>query len=238
MMPVIPAVDLLDGEAVRLERGDFARVIARAGDPVALVRRLAASRPPFLHIVDLAAARSGGIRPEAVRELVAAADGIPVQASGGVRSVEDALALLEAGAARVVLGTAAFAAPDALATYVAALGERLVVAVDVRDGRVAVHGWEADTALGVDEAVARCCAAGVHRLLCTAIERDGTLAGPDLELLGRVVERAGVPVLAAGGVRNEHDLRALARIGVEAAVVGRALLRAAPPAPRAEARTR
>lgn len=244
MVPAIPAVDLLAGEAVRLERGAFDRVVARAGDPAALVRRLAASHPPFLHVVDLAAARSGGVRPDILRDLVAAADGVPVQASGGVRSVGDALALLEAGAARVVVGTAAFASPDALPLYAEALGERLVVAVDVREGQVAIGGWETATALGVNEAVARCLAAGVPRLLCTAIDRDGTLGGPDLELLRRVVELAAVPVLAAGGVRDEDDLRALARIGVEAAVVGRSLLEgglslgAAPRPRRTAARTR
>lgn len=221
---LIPAVDVLGDEAVRLERGDFSRVTVRAGDPVALVRRFAGSRPPRIHVVDLAAARAGGVRPALVATLVAEAAPVPVQVAGGVRAPEDALALVHAGADRVVVGTAAFAGPDALAAYVEALGARLVVAVDVRDGTVAVSGWEGSTGVGVDEAVDRCVAAGVPRLLCTAIERDGTMAGPDLALLARVRERSGLAVLAAGGIRSEDDLVALGGLGLEGAVVGRALL--------------
>jgi phosphoribosylformimino-5-aminoimidazole carboxamide ribotide isomerase len=221
---LIPAVDILGGEAVRLERGMFDRVGVRAGDPVALARRFAAARPPWLHVVDLKGARSGGARPGRVAEIAAAVAPVPVQAAGGVRSPAAALALVEAGAARVVVGTAAFSGPGALTPYVEALGGHLVVAVDVRAGRVAVAGWEHSSGLGVDEAVARCVEAGVARLLCTSIERDGTLTGPDLGLLSRVRERSGLPVLAAGGVRSQEDLNTLAGIGLEGAVVGRALL--------------
>jgi phosphoribosylformimino-5-aminoimidazole carboxamide ribotide isomerase len=221
---LIPAVDILGGEAVRLERGTFDRVRVRAGDPVELARRFAAARPPWLHVVDLEAARSGGVRPGRVAEIAAAVAPVPIQAAGGVRSPAAALALVEAGAGRVVVGTAAFSGPGALAPYVDALGGRLVVAIDVRAGRVAVAGWERSSGLGVDEAVARCVEAGVARLLCTAIERDGTLTGPDLGLLSRVRECSGLPVLAAGGVRSQEDLNTLAGIGLEGAVVGRALL--------------
>jgi phosphoribosylformimino-5-aminoimidazole carboxamide ribotide isomerase len=221
---LVPAVDVLGGEAVRLERGVFERVSVRAGDPVELARRLAGARPPWLHVVDLEGARSGGARPELVAELAAAVAPVPVQAAGGVRSPDDALALVEAGAARVVVGTAAFSASGSLAPYVEALGGRLVVGVDVYDGRVAVAGWERSSGLGVEEAVETCVEAGVARLLCTAIERDGTLTGPDLGLLARVRELSGLPVLAAGGIRSWEDLDALADIGLEGAVVGRALL--------------
>jgi phosphoribosylformimino-5-aminoimidazole carboxamide ribotide isomerase len=221
---LVPAVDVLEGEAVRLERGEFERIGVRAGDPVELARRLAGVRPPWLHIVDLEGARSGGPQPELVAEISAAVAPVPVQAAGGVRSPDDALALIGAGAARVVVGTAAFSAPGALGYYVEALGGRLVVAVDVRDGRVAVAGWERSSGIGVEEAVERCVEAGVERILCTAIERDGTLTGPDLGLLARVRELSGLPVLAAGGVRSREDLDALAGLGLEGAVVGRALL--------------
>jgi phosphoribosylformimino-5-aminoimidazole carboxamide ribonucleotide (ProFAR) isomerase len=146
-----------------------------------------------------------------------------VQAAGGVRSPADALALVEAGAARVVVGTAAFA-PAGMRSYVDALGDRLVIAVDVRDGKVATNGWRRSSGLGVDEAVDRCVDAGVARLLCTAVDRDGTLTGPDLALVASVVERSRLPVLAAGGIRSDEDLAALARVGAEGAIVGRALL--------------
>src|SRR3990170_972580 len=221
---LIPAVDVLGDEAVRLEQGDFARVPPRAGDRAELVRRFAEARPPRIHVVDLAAARSGGVRPHLVAALAAAAAPVPLQAAGGVRSPADALALVAAGADRVVVGSAAFAGPDAVRAYVETLGERLVVAVDVRGGVVAATGWESSTGLGVDEAIESCVAAGVARLLCTAIERDGTMAGPNLELLALVRRRSGLPVVAAGGIRSDDDLAALAALGIEGAVVGRALL--------------
>jgi phosphoribosylformimino-5-aminoimidazole carboxamide ribotide isomerase len=162
-----------------------------------------------------------------VGALAAAASPTPVQASGGIRSVEDAHALLGAGAARVVVGTAALATPGALAELAGAFGERLVVAVDARAGRVAVAGWSRMTELSPDELAERCAEAGVRRLLCTAIDRDGTMGGPDLDLLERVRDRSGLPVLAAGGIRSEEDLGALAALGLEGAVVGRALLEGA-----------
>jgi phosphoribosylformimino-5-aminoimidazole carboxamide ribotide isomerase len=224
---LIPAVDVAGAEAVRLRRGELDDVVARAGDPAELARRLASSRPPYLHLVDLDGARSGRIRPGLVGALAAAASPTPVQASGGIRSVDDAHALLGAGAARVVVGTAALATPGALAELADAFGERLVVAVDARRGRVAVAGWSRTTELAPDELAERCAGAGVRRLLCTAIERDGTMAGPDLDLLERVRDRSGLPVLAAGGIRSEADLDALAALGLEGAVVGRALLEGA-----------
>jgi phosphoribosylformimino-5-aminoimidazole carboxamide ribotide isomerase len=215
-------VDVLDGRAVRLERGDFDAVTREAGDPVELARRFAATGPRLLHVVVLDAARSGGVPIELARRLAAAVAPVPVQLGGGVRSSDDALALIGAGIERVIVGTAAFEqGPE---PYVEALGARLVVAVDVRDGEVRTRGWERGSGLTVDEAVDRCRAAGVARLLCTAVDRDGTLGGPDLALMERVVGRFAGPVLAAGGVRSQGDLDALAALGLEGAVVGRALL--------------
>ena len=221
---VVPAVDLLGEEAVRLERGDFARVRLRAGDPEALVATFATAGARLIHVVDLDGARSGTIRPGLIARLVASAGGTAVQASGGIRSLADAEALLATGARRVVVGTAAFETNNALGRYADALGERLVVAVDSKDGTVAVAGWTGAAGLPVEEAARRCADAGVHRLLCTAIDRDGTLAGPDLDLLARVSRASGRPVLAAGGIRSEADLAELASCGLEGAIVGRALL--------------
>src|SRR5215216_4391932 len=124
------------------------------------------------------------------------------------------------GASRVVVGTAAWAL---LPELVESLGERLVVALDVRDGTVRTRGWT-ESALSLDDAIDRCVASGVSRVLCTAIDRDGTLGGPDVAFVRRVVAKSDLPVLAAGGVRNEADLEALDEAGAEGAVVGRAVL--------------
>src|SRR4051794_15307478 len=156
---VIPAVDLLGDEAVRLEQGDYERVTLREADPAALVRRFAEAGAPLVHVVDLDGARSGRMRPELFAQLVAAARPACVQASGGIRSVADAQTLLDAGASRVIVGTAAFADEDALDRFASALGEALVVAIDCRDGRIAVRGWGETAGIAVDQAVERCAAA-------------------------------------------------------------------------------
>jgi phosphoribosylformimino-5-aminoimidazole carboxamide ribotide isomerase len=217
---VIPAVDVLGEGAVRLHQGDYDDVVERAGEPVALARRFAEAGARRVHLVDLDGARSGRVRPELVRAVAEAAAPARLQASGGIRTHEDAAALLAAGADRVIVGTAAFPNP---APWVEALGEQLVVALDVRDGQVRSAGWTEGVGLSLDDAVARCLAAAVIRVHCTAIDRDGTLAGPDLELVRRVAA-SGLRVVAAAGVRMPADVAALAEAGAEAAVVGRALL--------------
>ena len=221
---IIPAVDLLGTDAVRLRQGDYEQVTNRHTDPLALVVNYRDAGAELIHLVDLDGARRGEIRADMVRAAVLAAAPARVQASGGVRAPADAERLLDAGAARVVVGTAAFADEGALERFADALGERLVVAIDVRDDRVAVGGWTQTTAITAEEASERCRAAGVRRVLCTAIDRDGTLAGPDVALLERVCGGAHISVLAAGGVRSVDDLDAIESTGCEAAVVGRAFL--------------
>ncbi|HEV7640643.1 MAG TPA: 1-(5-phosphoribosyl)-5-[(5-phosphoribosylamino)methylideneamino] imidazole-4-carboxamide isomerase [Gaiellaceae bacterium] len=211
---VIPAVDVLGEGAVRLERGDYDSVVERAGEPVALARRWVAAGAKRIHLVDLDGARGGRVRPELVRAITEL--GLPVQASGGIRSLDDARALLDAGADRVVVGTAAW--PDPTSWF--ELGDALVLALDVRDGEVRTAGWTVGTGLRFEDALAR---ANGGRMLVTAIDRDGTLTGPDLELVRQAVE-AGGRVLAAGGIRSTGDVAALADAGAEAAIVGRALL--------------
>jgi len=217
---VIPAVDVLGAGAVRLHQGAYDDVVERAGDPVELARVFAEAGARRIHLVDLDGARAGRVRPDLVRDVAAAVSPASLQASGGIRSLDDARSLLTAGADRVVVGTAAFPDPAPWAE----LGEQLVVALDVRDGQVRTAGWTEDSGLSVDAAAARCRNAGVTRVLCTAIDRDGTLAGPDLELV-RQVATTGLAVVAAGGVRSPEDVAALAEAGAEAAIVGRALLR-------------
>ncbi|HVM57477.1 MAG TPA: HisA/HisF-related TIM barrel protein [Gaiellaceae bacterium] len=220
---LLPAVDVLNGKAVRLERGAYDRVAAEGGDPFALIARVAAARPPLVHVVALGAAREGGAPVELARRAVAAAAPVPVQLGGGVRSVADARALVDAGVARVMVGTAAFG-PLPLEEFVDALGERLVVAVDVADGVVRTAGWLESSRLTTAAALERCTAAGVTRVLCTAIARDGTLAGPDLDLIREARAGFAGALLAAGGIRDAADVEAVRQVGADGAVVGRALL--------------
>jgi phosphoribosylformimino-5-aminoimidazole carboxamide ribotide isomerase len=216
-------VDVLEGRAVRLLRGDYDRVTVDAGDPFALIRRLAAAGPPMLHVVALGAARDGGAPLELAREAVAAAAPVPVQLGGGVRTVADAEALAAAGVARVIVGTAAFG-PLPLSDFTAALGDRLTVAIDVADGIVRTAGWLESAELTAAGALERCTDAGVAHVVCTAIERDGTGGGPDLELLREARRGFGGSVLAAGGIRDAADVEAVRATGVDGVVVGRAFL--------------
>jgi phosphoribosylformimino-5-aminoimidazole carboxamide ribotide isomerase len=213
---VIPAVDVLGVEAVRLHRGNYDAVVERADDPATLAARWVAAGAGRLHLVDLDGARSGRVRPELVRVVAERSEPARLQASGGIRTLADARALLEAGADRVVVGTAAW--PDPTPWF--ELGDALVLALDVRDGQVRSSGWTQAAGLSFVDALERAQGA---RVLVTAIDRDGTLSGPDLELV-RAAAAAGLRVLAAGGVRSPADVDALAGAGAEAAIVGRALL--------------
>lgn len=221
-MEVIPAVDLMGGDAVRLYRGDFARTTWRR-PAVEHLDHLLQAGARRIHIVDLDGARAGEIRLELVRGLIERARPARVQVAGGVRTADVARAVLDAGADRVVIGTAAFESDTALQSFMRVAAGRLVVAIDVRGGRVTVRGWQRDTALSVDGAMKQCQLAGVTRVLCTSVERDGTLHGPDFELLASVVAW-GIPVMAAGGVRSAADVQALDDLGCEAAIVGTAVV--------------
>lgn len=214
-IPVIPAVDVLGEDAVRLRRGDYRDVVERDSAPVEFAARLAAAGAARVHLVDLDGARMGRISPWLVAGIASRIHPVPLQASGGVRSLADARELLAAGADRVVVGTAAWPDP----TRWLELGDALVLALDVRDGRVRASGWTEDAGISFREALRR---AATARVLVTAIDRDGTLAGPDLGLV-RDAADADLRVLAAGGVRTPDDLGTLAEAGAEAAVVGRAL---------------
>ena len=220
---IYPAIDVLAGRVVRLEQGDPERVTTEGGDPVLAARRFADEGASWLHLVDLDGALSSS--PSlALLEQVAGAVTTPVQVGGGYRSVAAIQSALDAGAARVLVGTAALE-PELLRKIASRFADRVVVAVDVRDGRVAVEGWTRDSELEPADLARRCREAGVERLLVTSTRRDGSFAGPDLDLVTEVCAAAGLPVLAAGGVASLEDVRALRELGCEGVVVGSALWR-------------
>jgi phosphoribosylformimino-5-aminoimidazole carboxamide ribotide isomerase len=218
---IIPAIDVLGGRAVRLAAGQRDAVTLEGGDPVELARRFASEGASRLHLVDLDGAFSG-VPSFALVERVSRAGGLPLQVGGGYRTLEAVATALDAGAERVMVGTAALT-PGFLEQAVERFGDSLVVAVDVRDGRVVVEGWTEASELTPGALAQRCAALGVARLLVTSAARDGSLAGPDLALVEDIAP-AGIPVLAAGGIASLDDLRALEQRGCEGAVVGSALL--------------
>jgi phosphoribosylformimino-5-aminoimidazole carboxamide ribotide isomerase len=218
---VIPAIDVLEGRAVRLSQGRREAVTLEGGDPIELARRYAAEGATRLHVVDLDGAFEGAPSPFLVERLSAAVD-VPVQVGGGYRTIVAIEGALIAGADRVMIGTAALE-PGFVEQAAARFGESLVVAIDVRGGLVAVEGWTTSSTLTAPELAIRCRAAGLRRLLVTSTARDGSLAGPDLPLHSEVVP-VGLPVIAAGGVASLDDVRALRELGCEGAVAGSALL--------------
>jgi len=218
---VIPAIDVLEGRVVRLSQGRREAVTIEGGDPVELARRFRAEGARRLHLVDLDGAFSG--TPSlALVERVAQAGGLPLQVGGGYRTADVIASALEAGADRVMVGTAALS-PPFLAEASARFGASLVIAIDARDGKVAMDGWTRTSETTPAALALECAEVGVERLLVTSTARDGSLAGPDVDLL-RDVLSARVPVIAAGGISSLDDVLAVRGLGCESVIAGSALL--------------
>jgi phosphoribosylformimino-5-aminoimidazole carboxamide ribotide isomerase len=220
---VIPAIDLRGGRAVRLYQGDYARETVYGDDPVAVARAWADGGAPRLHVVDLDGARAGAPAHLAALQAIVAAVAVPVEFGGGIRTRAAAEAALAAGAARVIVGTAAVEDPALARELAAALGPRLVLGVDARDGLVATRGWLSGSGVAATELVAQAAEWGVQRVIFTDIARDGTLTEPNYASLEAVIAAAGVPVIASGGVAHLEHLRRLRALGAEGAIVGKAL---------------
>lgn len=222
-----PAIDLRGGRCVRLLQGDYGRETVYGDDPVAQAEAFAAAGARWIHVVDLDAARSGDPINRPVVAAIAAAVDVPVQTGGGVRSVEAAEALFDAGVRRVVIGTAAVENP-ALAEQLTAAGHAVAIGLDGRNGRIATHGWETETDLEVVEMARRFGDLGVDAVVVTEIARDGTLEGPDIAGLSAVLAGSGVDVIASGGVGDIGHVRDLAAVDVggrrlAGVIVGRAI---------------
>jgi len=228
---VIPAIDLLAGQCVRLLRGDFEQVVVYEIQPLELALRYRDAGLTRLHVVDLDGARSGSPGNHALITELASVAGLSVQVGGGVRDRARVSALLATGAQRVVLGSVAIETPEETATWLSALGpDRLVLAIDVRldasgEPRAVSRGWTVDSGRSLWELLPFYLDAGARHFLCTDVGRDGTLGGPNLALYSEWLRRfPGSELIASGGVAGEADLRALRRQGVPAVVTGKALL--------------
>jgi phosphoribosylformimino-5-aminoimidazole carboxamide ribotide isomerase len=224
MFEIIPAIDVRGGRCVRLFQGDYAQETMYGEDPVAVARAWQAAGAARLHVVDLDGARAGRPVNSSVISAIVREMTIPVQVGGGIRNLESASGLLEAGVARVVYGTVALQAPEVLVAALEQHGpERVVIAIDARDGRVAAQGWLQQTEVSALDLARRLASAGVVRVLYTDIARDGTLAGPNVEAIRRLVAETRLAVIASGGVSRAEHIRELVEAGAEAAIVGKAL---------------
>ena len=217
-MDLFPAIDLRGGRVVRLQQGDFARETVYGDDPVVVAKAFADAGAPWVHVVDLDAAKRDGSNRDLVIG-VAAAINTPVQAGGGVRDAS----LLEAGIARVVVGSAAVDEPELVERLALAHPSRVAVGLDHRDGEVRTRGWVDGSGARVDDLVDRLSVPGVGAFVVTDIARDGVLQGPDVDGYRALAARTQVPVIASGGVGSLDDLRALRDTGVAGVIVGKAL---------------
>jgi phosphoribosylformimino-5-aminoimidazole carboxamide ribotide isomerase len=213
-----PSIDLQEGRVVRLLRGELASVTVYEADPVETVRRFAAEGADGVHVVDLDAAFGRGENRRFLPGIVAAAGAVPVQVGGGVRSPEDVDLLLDAGVARVVVGSLPFTAPETFARVMAWFGERIVLALDCKGGRPAIRGWTEDAGAGtLADVLPRFEAMAVRALLVTDVSKDGAMEGPSTRLLREARRLFAGEILASGGIRGEEDLPA-----VDAALAGSA----------------
>lgn len=226
---LIPAIDLRGGRCVRLFQGDYGRETIFGGDPVAMARHWVELGARRLHVVDLDGALEGTPVQLALIGRIAAAVAVPIELGGGLRSKGDVARALDTGVDRVVLGTAALANPDeaSAATFRKAClerhGERVVIGLDARDGRLAVRGWRETTDADAFALAERLRGEGFRRIIYTDIARDGALVGPNLAHIRRLCGIVGMAVIASGGVSRVGDLEALTEAGAEAAIVGQAL---------------
>lgn len=222
-MKIYPAIDLYGGNVVRLHQGERRRATVYGDDPAAVVRAFAEAGAERIHVVDLDGAFSGQRAHRDVVERMLAAASVPIQVGGGIRDRAALDAVFAAGAGLAVLGTAAVKHPDFAAAACAAHPGRIIVAVDARDGVVAVEGWVEAAGVSAFELAERAAGWGAAGLLYTDVTRDGTQSGPDFTRTAALAQAVDIPVIASGGVSSLDDIRALAAAGVPAVVVGRAL---------------
>jgi phosphoribosylformimino-5-aminoimidazole carboxamide ribotide isomerase len=225
-MILLPAVDILEGKAVRLTRGEFDQKTVYDADPLDAARRWVEGGARALHVVDLDGARTGApVNTEQIRRIVAEVE-VPVQVGGGLRTIEAVREAFGAGATRVVIGTAAYKDIDLLDHAIADYGDRVVVSIDARDGRVAGAGWTQQTEIPIEAVIEQLGARGVRRYVYSSIDRDGTLLGPDLDGARRVAEAVRGSYAYSGGVSSLQDLRSLVelrQVNLSGVIVGKAL---------------
>ena len=224
-MQLIPAIDLMNGKIVRLSRGEAktAKVYDQFGGPVETAKRWRDEGAGKLHIIDLDAAFGNGNNHGVIAE-IARNVALPIQVGGGIRSFEIAEKLFKTGISQVILGALAFSDSSAIKRIQKQFGdEAVIVALDNKDGRIMVEGWKTATALTMKEALEKFTSLGVKTFLITSIAQDGMLSGPDLKTLSEAVKFPNAKIIAAGGIGSLNDLSALKRIGVEGAVIGKAL---------------
>ena len=221
-MLIYPAIDIYEGKAVRLYKGDYAQMTVYNEDPCAVAADFLAKGASCIHMVDLEGAKIGFTPNLATICRVKEQTGLFCQVGGGIRNMETVKRYLDAGLDRVILGTAAVTDPQFAEQAAAAYGERIAIGVDIKDGFVAVKGWTEKSALEAFDFCRRMENVGIKTLICTDISKDGAMQGPNAELYKALAKELGMQIIASGGVSSIADIRNLASLGIHGAIVGKA----------------
>ena len=222
-MKLFPAIDLIDGKAVRLVRGDYAQMTVYSNSPVEVAKGFAACGAEYLHVVDLEGARDGTTPNLATVKALIEQSRLKVEIGGGIRTMETVKSYMDAGAYRVIIGTAAVTDPDFLDRALAEYGDQIAVGVDIRDGMVAIKGWTEVSSLDCFSFCEMLEKKGVTTVICTDISKDGLLSGTNLSLYAELVKRFGIQITASGGVSSLEDVQKLNDMELYGAILGKAL---------------
>lgn len=221
-MKIFPAIDLFGGQAVRLYKGDYDQMTVYDPEPLNTVRKFEAAGATNLHLVDLEGAKTGQTTNLPTIEKLAANTSLFIEVGGGIRNMDTVRRYLEAGASRVILGTAAVTDPDFLAAAVAAYGDKIAVGADLKDGKVAIKGWLETSQEGWEAFFDKMQALGVSTIICTDISKDGAMQGTNRELYKLLAQKYTMNIIASGGVSSLEDIQALKAAGVHGAIIGKA----------------
>lgn len=222
-MNIIPAIDLIDGKAVRLQKGDYDKVTVYSDSPEKVARYFQDCGAKFLHVVDLDGAKSGRAdNRETIKKILEASE-LSVEVGGGIRSMEVINTYAELSVDRIILGTAAITDPKLLEAAVAKYGDRITVGVDIKDGMVAIKGWTEVSGVSCEDFCRRLEKIGVKSVICTDISKDGMMSGTNLELYKMLSENFSINIIASGGVSTLEDVRALKQMELYGAILGKAI---------------
>ena len=222
-MYIIPAIDLIDGKAVRLQKGDYDKVTVYNDNPVEVAKAFERANAKLLHVVDLDGAKEGATPNFDTVKAIIDSTGLSVEVGGGIRDIETVKKYVDIGVDRIIIGTAAVMDPELLKKVVELYGERIVVGVDVKDGYVAINGWLEISKLSCFDFCQSLSNIGVKTVICTDISKDGMMSGTNIELYKELSARFGMNIIASGGVSTLDDVKKLAQMNIYGAIVGKAL---------------
>ena len=222
-MNIFPAIDIIDGKAVRLERGDYAKMTVYSDSPVDVAKSFEATGARYLHVVDLEGAKDGTTPNLDVIVKIISETSLKVEVGGGIRSREVLKAYIDAGVFRVILGTAAVSDPEFLEDALREYGDKIAVGVDLSDGMVAIKGWREVSSISCMDFFERLEGLGVKTVICTDISKDGLLGGTNVELYRTLSEKFSIDIIASGGVSTLDDIRKLREMNLYGAILGKAI---------------